>query len=262
MFIVRYGQRTRRAVARLRAWVPLTPWGFVLILAGIAAVAGSLLVVGGVSEDVIAHDGVYRSDPAHLMWFVAHRDLFEIDVSTVLALVGGVGVLLVLAALAGLFFVVRRVPLALAAAPAVSLLAAGAAAGIVKTIVNRGRPAGAWRLGPVSGASFPSGHTADTTAFILALALVVAIVVLRRTLARVCVVAAAAIASLVMGASRLILAVHWPTDVVAGGALGAAVAFATVLVAVVATRMTPPTAARRARLVVRLVGWSRSPAPS
>jgi undecaprenyl-diphosphatase len=223
-------------------------------------VGSSLLLVGGISEDVVAHNGEYRTDPNRLMWFVSHRHFVEVDVSKALAFVGSVGVLLVLAVLAGVVLVLRRAPLALAATPAVALLVAGGAAGVAKILVDRGRPATAWQLGAESGASFPSGHTTDTTAFILALALVLAIVVFRHTLIRVCVIAAAGLTSLVMGTSRLILAVHWPTDVAAGAALGAAVAVATVVVAVVVTRMTPPESARRTQGFVRVAAWSRSPA--
>jgi undecaprenyl-diphosphatase len=134
---------------------------------------------------------------------------------------------------------------------------AGAIAGVVKAVVGRGRPAATLQLAAESGASFPSGHTTDTTAFVLAVTLVIAIVILRRQVARALTVAAAAVISIGMGTSRLVLGVHWPTDVLAGMALGAAVALATVIAAVIVTRMTPPARAHRTTFLVRLASWSR-----
>jgi undecaprenyl-diphosphatase len=223
----------------------------------VAFLVGFLAVLGGVGQDVVSSDGEYRSDPAHLSWFVAHRNVFDVDGAKLLAVVGGVGMLVALAALTAGVLVVRRVPLALAVTPLLAVMGAGAIAGIVKTVVGRGRPAARLQLAAESGASFPSGHTTDTTAFVLAVTLVIAIAILRRQLARALTVTAAAVISAGMGTSRLLLGVHWPTDVVAGMALGAAVALATVIAAVLVTRMTPPAGAHRTTFLVRLASWSR-----
>jgi undecaprenyl-diphosphatase len=218
---------------------------------------GCLALLGGVGQDVVSRDGQYRTDPAHLSWFVAHRNVLDVDAAKFLAIIGSVGVLAGLAALTAGVLVIRRVPLALAMTPLLAVTGAGAIAGVVKTIVGRGRPAATLRLAAESGASFPSGHTTDTTAFLLAMTLVIAIVILRRQIARALTVAAAGVISVGMGASRLLLGVHWPTDVVAGMALGAAVALATVSAAVIVTRMTPPARAHRTTVLVRLASWSR-----
>jgi undecaprenyl-diphosphatase len=63
--------------------------------------------------------------------------------------------------------------------------------------------------------SFPSGHSANTMAVFLAIAL---IAVPHRH--RVPAVTAAVIASLLIGVTRPYLGVHWPTDVIGGWALG------------------------------------------
>ena len=100
---------------------------------------------------------------------------------------------------------------------------------VVKDLVGRARPEAGVGL---SSAAFPSGHASNTTALVVALALVVPLVSVAVPRKRALLVAAAA--SLVMGWTRLALGVHWATDVVAGWVLGASVA--TVVTRAVVTR--------------------------
>jgi undecaprenyl-diphosphatase len=94
----------------------------------------------------------------------------------------------------------------------------------MKLAIARPRPDVAGHLVEAVGASFPSGHAMMSTVVALALWRVLAPDgggPRRRPLA----VAAAAVALLAVvaiGASRVLLGVHWPTDVLAGWALGAA----------------------------------------
>ena len=109
--------------------------------------------------------------------------------------------------------------------------------------------------------SFPSGHATDSTAFYLALALILALFVLRRPLARVLAVAAGLAVPFSVGLSRLVLGVHWPSDVLAGWALGTTAALVVVMSVSLLCRLTPPddkSAAWRLR-VVALMHARRAP---
>jgi undecaprenyl-diphosphatase len=88
-----------------------------------------------------------------------------------------------------------------------------------KRIVGRRRPRG--YHGPHPWRSFPSGHTAGTAALAFAAAAVLGGDDARRV-GRVTVGALAVTA--IVGGSRLVLDEHWPADVLAGAALGYAVA--------------------------------------
>jgi undecaprenyl-diphosphatase len=128
--------------------------------------------------------------------------------------------LVAICVVAGAWFYHRRLGKAVALAPLAALAAGGACVAIMKSIINRPRPALPLHLVPETDASFPSGHATDSAAVFVTIALLVAIFVVRRPLARAVSVSAGLVATGVIGLSRLELGVHWPTDVVAGWALG------------------------------------------
>ena len=104
------------------------------------------------------------------------------------------------------------------------LLAASALTGaglvyIVKTFVGRARPA-LWPSEWYSGSSFPSGHTLVVAAVATAGALA-----LTRLwpAARPWAVGVAFFWTVLVALSRLVLGVHWPTDVLAAACVGAAI---------------------------------------
>jgi len=105
----------------------------------------------------------------------------------------------------------------------------------VKALVDRGRPVFSHPLATAGGASFPSGHTAGSAALYGILVLMCAPVLTRGW--RLLVVVAGTVFVLAVGASRVVLGVHYLSDVVAGLALGLAWAAGTLtLVAVVVAR--------------------------
>jgi membrane-associated phospholipid phosphatase len=197
---------------------------WLLVALGAMGVIG--LGLAAVSEDVFSRDGMAVRDPGNLHFFLSHRSPALIEAARLASNIGAVGVLAVAAVVVGLALWLRGERLAVAMAPLVSLCLAGGVAAMVKALVGRARPPIALRLVTETESSFPSGHATDSAALFLTVGLVVAAVVLRRPLARLLVVGLAGAAALAVGLSRLVLGVHWPTDVLAGWGLGALVALA------------------------------------
>ncbi|MEQ8306418.1 MAG: phosphatase PAP2 family protein [Hoeflea sp.] len=128
-------------------------------------------------------------------------------------------IILTLAAVAGFFIVTRRY-----GAAAYAVLSVGTGALLSQTLKNyygRPRPDLVDHLDTVHTMSFPSGHALVTTVTYLTLAsIVVGFLDDRR--ARIYVLSSAVFVAVIVGVSRVYVGVHWPTDVAAGWALGAA----------------------------------------
>jgi undecaprenyl-diphosphatase len=152
------------------------------------------------------------------LWVATHRVGFLDDVFVGLGTIDKLGLVWVAAALAiGFGLRAGRLPtIGLAVLVAASALAADAVSFVVKDLVQRARPFEAHRqihpLYVVHSSSFPAGHAA--TAF--AGAVVLSYVAPRA--APVLLLVAVAIAF-----SRVYVGVHYPTDVLAGAAIGLAV---------------------------------------
>jgi undecaprenyl-diphosphatase len=126
-------------------------------------------------------------------------------------------VVLVLAAVAGFLVLLRKPSLA-----ALMLVAGAGGVGLnaaLKLLFGRARPEVVPHLVQVDSASFPSGHSLLSAAVYLTIGVVVARAVHGRAL-QVYVVAVAALLTLLVGATRVMLGVHYPTDVVAGWLAG------------------------------------------
>jgi undecaprenyl-diphosphatase len=91
-----------------------------------------------------------------------------------------------------------------------------------KLAVNRDRPA-LWDTEWYWGSSFPSGHTLAVAAFATAMALSVT---RAWPSSRALVVTMATVWICLVGLSRLVLGVHWPTDVLAAACIGASLPLA------------------------------------
>ena len=87
---------------------------------------------------------------------------------------------------------------------------------LIKNAVGRARPS-LWETQDYWGSSFPSGHTLGTAAFATAVC-IAAIRIWPKWRSAIAFVATVWV--LLVGLSRLVLGVHWPTDVLAAACLG------------------------------------------
>jgi membrane-associated phospholipid phosphatase len=115
------------------------------------------------------------------------------------------------------------------AIPALAVAIGSTLSTLVKSLVQRARPPTDGWLSYVHGSSFPSGHMTASTAGYLALALVVAGRA-RTAVGRFVAIACGVAMSLAIGWTRVVLGVHWPSDVLAGFLLGTAAACLAVLI--------------------------------
>lgn len=113
-----------------------------------------------------------------------------------------------------LLFARRRLEAQLLSA---SVLSASALVYVVKAAVGRTRPT-LWETEWYWGSSFPSGHTLVVAALATAMVLCVHGI---RPAARAFALAAAIFWIFCVALSRLVLGVHWPTDVLAAACIGA-----------------------------------------
>lgn len=96
------------------------------------------------------------------------------------------------------------------------------ATAVGKKLIGRSRPDHADAVPPYENSpSFPSGHTLNTTV-VIGLVVYLACLQIKRTAARIGLIAAGAIFIFAMGMSRVYLGHHWMTDVIIGWVLGLA----------------------------------------
>ncbi|MCW2947415.1 MAG: phosphoesterase [Actinoallomurus sp.] len=113
----------------------------------------------------------------------------------------------------------------LAAWAVTNLVASGILEGGLKALVNRPRPALSSPIAHAPGGSFPSGHA--LTAVVGSATIVLILLPVLRGAWRAVAWAAATVVSVLLGACRVALGVHYVSDVVAGWILGAAIVLAT-----------------------------------
>jgi membrane-associated phospholipid phosphatase len=192
---------TPSPAVRRAAW--LLAWFGILVAAGVGlhALAG---IAQGLDRRLVGDAVTIRTDP---LTVVAH----------VASLFGRSWLLIPLAALVGV--VLKRSLGIRRWVPLLAVIGADALQNAVKALVNRPRPS-VTHLEHVSSSSFPSGHATQSSAFAFALLALVytAPAGRRRAASTLC----AIVLVCAVGASRVYLGVHYPTDVAAGIILGGA----------------------------------------
>ena len=198
---------------------PETALGLHLTL-GLLALVLAAWAFAGIAEDVIGAEDITVLDLRLAQWLHAHAGgSLTRCMLAVSGVHGVIGMLLLSALLGGYFFVKRAWYWLLALAlsvPGGMLLNV-----LLKSLFARARPRFSDPILTLSTYSFPSGHTAAATLFygILAAYLLCRN---RHWGARAAIVAGAALLVLLVGASRMLLGVHFLSDVLAAMAEGCA----------------------------------------
>lgn len=158
-------------------------------------------------------------DQAVHRFFVDHRSAVLTSFFKLATHLGSSALLIPLVLVVGLLLWKRRgevLPLAVLAASYAGALVLETS---LKHLVGRARPPAADRLVHATGFALPSGHATLATAVWLTSAVVLGRQLARRR-ARFSVAAAAVCVIVAVDTSRVYLGVHWPTDVLAGTAIG------------------------------------------
>jgi undecaprenyl-diphosphatase len=213
--------------SRLEPWLRAAlPRAGIVPLALLAVAAGAFLLFGHLAGEVMEGDTasfdrallLALRDPADLTVLFGPPWLGE--AARDITALGGTAVLLLVSAAVIVFLILLRRPgtavLVLAATGGGTVLSA-----LLKEVIGRTRPDVVPHAVLVQSASFPSGHAMLSAVTYLTIAALLVPVVPRRA-ARAFVILSAVALVLLIGASRVFLGVHWPTDVLAGWCVGAA----------------------------------------
>jgi undecaprenyl-diphosphatase len=173
---------------------------------------------GGVTEDVVGHEELAQQDPHWHQLLVDHRLAGLSGISRVLTYLGGSAFAYVLIGTAVAIVIWRKrdwaAVLALPALFVGQFICAG-----VSGLVDRQRPPEIDWLTSAYGRTFPSCHAA-TAVLTVGLVVTLAWPWLPARSQRITAVTAGIVIGAIAGATRAYLGTNWPTDVVAGWALG------------------------------------------
>lgn len=213
-------------MARLRELLSSAGWREFVLLLSVGALFGGILVFVGISDLVL--EGEFHE--TEIRWMKDLRSPEDLarpigptwleDVSREITVLGG-GVVLALITLVvvGYLLIERWY-----ASTVLLLVAVGGGmllTNVLKGYFERDRPTAVPHLADSLFASYPSGHSMMSSVVYLTLAVLLARAMERRRVKVYC-VAVALLLSLMVGASRVYLGVHYPTDVVGGWAAGTA----------------------------------------
>jgi undecaprenyl-diphosphatase len=188
-----------------------------MLCAALAFILASGILIGVLALLVREHSGFLGVDRSAAVWSHDHASGFATSGLTPITDLGTTWVVVALALFLGTIEFLRTKNLWVAPFLVILLAGEGLLTVSVKDVVRRVRPT----LNPVAhtlGPSFPSGHSATAAAFYAGAALLLGRH-LRRT-GRALLAALAAAIAVAVAASRVLLDVHWLSDVIAGLALG------------------------------------------
>ena len=190
--------------------------GFALAV-GLAVVVCGGLLLAAFAFLVRSDSGLVRADRSVADWGQRHASAFSDHVLNAITFVGQPVSIGMLAALVALAETIRTRNRWIAPFMLLVIAGTGLLTTTVKELADRARPA----FNPIAetlGPSFPSGHSSWSAAFLAATALILSRN--RGPHMRAALAGAAAGIAVSVAATRVLLAMHWLSDVIAGLALG------------------------------------------
>lgn len=207
--VVRHSWLRRFLLARRD---PSQETGLLLTIA-VAAIAIGIIVVGSVLEMVNKRSGFAKWDDSAARFGARHATEDTTTVLKTVTTLGATWFALIVVCVVGVVMFIRHRRISIIAFLATTVITTLLVNNTVKMLVDRERPDIARLIG-AHGSSFPSGHSAMAAASYAALALVLGLRRKRRT--RIALAGAAVVIGIAVATTRVLLGVHWLTDVTAG----------------------------------------------
>lgn len=214
-------RRELRLHPRLVRWLRRRPDpGATVSLLLVVTVAGVILAVaavGVIMAMVWTDTGIARSDLPLAAWAAEEASPWSTDFLRTVSLLGGTSTVVLLSLVVAVVAVRKRPDWAAVGLLALTIGGQFGVVNVIKWIVDRARP-DLSQLTGFAGPSFPSGHAAAAAACYACFALVLGR--RRSRLTRVALSSGAMGIAASVAATRVLLGVHWFTDVVAGMLVG------------------------------------------
>jgi membrane-associated phospholipid phosphatase len=188
------------------------------MLAGLPGLIGFLVLAGL----VLAHPGALPLDRALHRFALDHRAHF-VGAAKVATTMGTAPVVVPVLLLAGLVAARRTGRWVMVLIGPLLLLIGQAVRGGASVVIDRPRPPRADWIQFAAGHSFPSGHS-TTAALSYALVLLLVVRGIRSGAARAVLACVLIAVAALVGVSRVVLGMHWPTDVLGAWSLALALA--------------------------------------
>jgi membrane-associated phospholipid phosphatase len=208
--------RARAARVLRRRLDPEAATGLALTVA-LGLIFAMALGFGLVSDMVTSETGLSRYDASAARWGADNATPTSTLLLGLVTWLGATVTVLAITVILGALEWLRRRRLAVLAFLVTVVVGQNLIANTVKALVERERPP-VPHLAASSGFSFPSGHTAAAAATWAAVVLVLGRG--RPLRVKALLATGAAVITVAVAASRVLLGVHWLTDVIGGAALG------------------------------------------
>ena len=188
-----------------------------LLVVAVAVIAATAAVIAVILAMVWSETGLARSDVPLAEWAAEESSPGSTEFLDIVTDLGGTPAVVVLSIGVAAATVPKRAKLAVLAFLVITVGGQFALVNAIKWIVDRARP-DIDQLGGFAGPSFPSGHAAAAAACYAGFALLLGLG--RSQTARVVLMTVAAGIAGSVAATRVLLGVHWFTDVIAGVIVG------------------------------------------